>query len=155
MVYGPKNGGGTQVVHKWSPSGISISGAKYLTVGWLLYLGLYSRSEQADNEFYRVRGYMSCNRVAVSSVGIQQSDLPGCGRSDYTDSLASMRKKLGVWGGYCFSKAKSCKQRHARSQFLLYPCVCDSSTLFQKDSRSMMLSSSFFIEKISSNRPED
>jgi len=30
---------------------------------------LYSRSEQADNEFYRVRGYMSCNCVAVSSVG--------------------------------------------------------------------------------------
>ncbi|BDF64372.1 hypothetical protein KML24001_24020 [Alistipes onderdonkii subsp. vulgaris] len=33
------------------------------------HITLYSRSKQADNEFYRVRGYMSCNRVAVSSVG--------------------------------------------------------------------------------------
>ena len=81
MVYGPKNGGGTQVVHKWSPSGISISVVKYLVVGMLLYLGLYSRSEQADNEFYRVPNYMSRNRGAVSSVGIQQSDLPHDGRS--------------------------------------------------------------------------
>ncbi len=61
------------VVHKWYINGrypkISISVVKYLVVGRLLYLGLYSRSEQADNEFYRVRGYMSCNCVAVSSVG--------------------------------------------------------------------------------------
>lgn len=61
------------VVHKWYINGrypkISISVVKYLVVGWLLYLGLYSRSEQADNEFYRVRGYMSCNRVAVSYAG--------------------------------------------------------------------------------------
>ena len=69
------------MVHKWSPSGISIFVVKYLVVGMLLYLGLYSRSEQADNEFYRVPNYMSRNRGAVSSVGIQQSDLPGCGRS--------------------------------------------------------------------------
>ena len=42
---------------------------KYLVVGRLLYLGLYSRSEQADNEFYRGRGYMNCNHVTVPSVG--------------------------------------------------------------------------------------
>jgi hypothetical protein len=41
-----------------------------LVVGRLLYLGLCSRSEQADNEFYRVPDYMSRNRIAVSSVGI-------------------------------------------------------------------------------------
>ena len=61
------------VVHKWNinsrHSKILVSVVKYLVVGRLLYLGLYSRSEQADNEFYRVRGYMSCNRAAVSSVG--------------------------------------------------------------------------------------
>ena len=33
------------------------------------HITLYSRSKQADNEFYRVRGYMSCNRVAVSYAG--------------------------------------------------------------------------------------
>ena len=70
------------MVHKWYINGrypkISISAVKYLVVGWLLYLGLYSRSEQADNEFYRVRGYMSCNRVAVSSVPTKQNDLPIC-----------------------------------------------------------------------------
>ena len=70
------------VVHKWYINGrypkISISVVKYLVVGWLLYLGLYSRSEQADNEFYRVRGYMSCNRVAASSVTTKQNDLPIC-----------------------------------------------------------------------------
>ena len=69
-------------VHKWYINGrypkISISVVKYLVVAWLLYLGLYSRSEQADNEFYRVRGYMSCNRVAVSSVPTKQNDLPIC-----------------------------------------------------------------------------
>lgn len=68
--------------HKWYINGrypkISISVVKYLVVGWLLYLGLYSRSEQADNEFYWVRGYMSCNRVAVSSVPTKQNDLPIC-----------------------------------------------------------------------------
>ena len=62
------------VVHKWYINGrypkISISVVKYLVVGQLLYLGLYSRSKQADNEFYWVHGYMSCNRVAVSSIGI-------------------------------------------------------------------------------------
>ena len=62
------------VVHKWYINGryprISISVVKYLVVGWLLYLGLYSRSEQADNEFYRVSGYMSRNRTAVFSVGV-------------------------------------------------------------------------------------
>ena len=60
------------VVHKWNinsrHSKILVSVVKYLVVGRLLYLGLYSRSEQADNEFYRVRGYMSGNRVTVSSV---------------------------------------------------------------------------------------
>ena len=69
MVYSPKSGGGTQVEHKWSPFENSILVGKYLVVGRLLYLGLYSRSKQADNEFYRVRGYMSCNRLAVSSAG--------------------------------------------------------------------------------------
>ena len=68
--------------HKWYINGryskISIPVVKYLVVGWLLYLGLYSRSEQADNEFYWVRGYMSCNRVAVSSVPTKQNDLPIC-----------------------------------------------------------------------------
>ena len=43
------------VVHKWYINGrypkISISVVKYLVVGWLLYLGIYSRSEQADNNF--------------------------------------------------------------------------------------------------------
>ena len=43
------------VVHKWNINGrhseISISVVKYLVVERLLYLGLYSRSEQADNEF--------------------------------------------------------------------------------------------------------
>ena len=62
------------VVHKWYINGrypkISISVVKYLVVGWLLYLGLYSRSEQADNEFYRVPDYIGRNRAAVSSVGI-------------------------------------------------------------------------------------
>lgn len=61
------------VVHKWYINGrypkISISVVKYLVVGWLLYSGLYSRPKQADNEFYRVRGYMSGNYAAVSSVG--------------------------------------------------------------------------------------
>ena len=70
------------VVHKWYINGrypkISISVVKYLVVGRLLYLGLYSRPKQADNEFYRVRGYMSCNRVAVSSVPTKQNDLPIC-----------------------------------------------------------------------------
>ena len=70
------------VVHKWYINGrypkISISVVKYLVVGWLLYLGLYSRSKQANNEFYRVHGYMSCNRVAVSSVPTKQNDLPIC-----------------------------------------------------------------------------
>ena len=70
------------VVHKWYINGrypkISISVVKYLVVGRLLYLGLYSRSEQADNEFYRVRGYMSCNRAVVSSVPTKQNDLPIC-----------------------------------------------------------------------------
>ena len=70
------------VVHKWYINGrypkISISVVKYLVVGRLLYLGLCSRSEQADNEFYRVRGYMSCNRVAVSSVPTKQNDLSIC-----------------------------------------------------------------------------
>ena len=51
------------MVHKWYINGrypkISISVVKYLVVGWLLYLGLYSRSEQADNEFYRVHDYMN------------------------------------------------------------------------------------------------
>ena len=65
--------GKVAVVHKWYINGrypkISISVVKYLVVGWLLYLGPYSRSEQEDNEFYRVRGYMSCNRVAVSYAG--------------------------------------------------------------------------------------
>ena len=60
------------VVHKWYINGrypkISISVVKYLVVGWLLYLSLYSRSQQADNEFYWVRDYMSCNRAAASSV---------------------------------------------------------------------------------------
>ena len=69
MVYSPKSGGGTQVEHKWSPFENSILVGKYLVVGRLLYLGLYSRSEQADNEIYRVRGYKSCNRVAVSYAG--------------------------------------------------------------------------------------
>ena len=62
------------MVHKWNINGrypkISISVVKYLVVERLLYSGLYSRSEQADNEFYRVRGYMSRNRTAISSVGI-------------------------------------------------------------------------------------
>ena len=62
------------VVHKWYINGrypkILVSVVKYLVVGRLLYLGLYSCSEQADNEFYRVPDYMSCNRTAVSSVGI-------------------------------------------------------------------------------------
>ena len=70
------------VVHKWYINGrhpkILVSVVKYLVVGWLLYLGLYSCSEQADNEFYRVHGYMSCNRVAVSSVPTKQNDLPIC-----------------------------------------------------------------------------
>ena len=69
-MYSRKSGGGTQVEHKWSPFENSILVGKYLVVGRLLYLGLYSRSEQADNEFYWVHGYMSCNRVAVSSIGI-------------------------------------------------------------------------------------
>ena len=60
------------VVHKWYINGrylkILVSVVKYLVVGRLLYLGLYSRPKQADNEFYWVHGYMSCNRVAVSSV---------------------------------------------------------------------------------------
>ena len=60
------------VVHKWyinsCHSKILVSVVKYLVVGRLLYLGLYSCSKQADNEFYRVRGYMSGNRVTVSSV---------------------------------------------------------------------------------------
>ena len=76
MMYSRKSGGGTQVEHKWSPFENSILVGKYLVVGRLLYLGLYSRSEQADNEFYRVRGYMSCNRVAVSYAGGGRSDLP-------------------------------------------------------------------------------
>lgn len=79
-MYSRKSGGGTQVEHKWSPFENSILVGKYLVVGRLLYLGLYSRSEQADNEFYRVRGYMSCNRVAVSYAG-------GGGRSDLPDGL--------------------------------------------------------------------
>ena len=70
------------MVHKWYINGrypkILVSVVKYLVVGWLLYLGLYSRPKQADNEFYRVRGYMSCNRVAVSSVPTKQNDLPIC-----------------------------------------------------------------------------
>lgn len=70
------------VEHKWNinsrHSKISISVVKYLVVGWLLYLGLYSRSEQADNEFYRVPDYMSRNRIAVSSVPTKQNDLPIC-----------------------------------------------------------------------------
>lgn len=70
------------VVHKWYINGrypkISISVVKCLVVGWLLYLGLYSRSKQADNEFYRVCGYMSCNRAVVSSVPTKQNDLPIC-----------------------------------------------------------------------------
>ena len=74
--------GKVAVVHKWYINGrypkISISVVKYLVVGRLLYLGLCSRSEQADNEFYRVRGYMSCNRVAVSSVPTKQNDLSIC-----------------------------------------------------------------------------
>ena len=74
--------GKVAVVHKWYINGrypkISISVVKYLVVGRLRYLGLYSRSEQADNEFYWVRGYMSCNRVAVSSVPTKQNDLPIC-----------------------------------------------------------------------------
>lgn len=45
------------VVHKWYINGrhpkISISVVKYLVVGRLLYLDLYSRPKQADNEFYR------------------------------------------------------------------------------------------------------
>ena len=69
-MYSQKSGGGTQVVHKWSLFENFNLSLKYLVVGRLLYLGLYSRSEQADNEFYRVHGYMSCNRVAVSSIGI-------------------------------------------------------------------------------------
>ena len=62
------------VVHKWYINGrypkISISVVKYLVVGRLLYLGLYSRSKQADNEFYRVCGCMSCNRVAVAPISV-------------------------------------------------------------------------------------
>lgn len=62
------------VVHKWNINGrhpkISISVVKYLDVGRLLYLGLYSCSKQGDNEFYRVSDYMNCNRIAASSVGI-------------------------------------------------------------------------------------
>lgn len=78
--------GKVAVVHKWYINGrypkISISVVKYLVVGRLRYLGLYSRPKQADNEFYRVHGYMSCNRVAVSSVPTKQNDLPICfGRS--------------------------------------------------------------------------
>ena len=61
------------VVHKWYINGrypkILVSVVKYLVVEWLLYLGLYSRSEQAVNEFYRIPDYMSRNRIAVSSVG--------------------------------------------------------------------------------------
>ena len=61
------------VEHKWNinsrHSKILVSVVKYLVVGWLLYWGLYSRPKQADNEFYRVCGYMSCNCVAVFSVG--------------------------------------------------------------------------------------
>ena len=45
------------VVHKWYINGrypkISISVVKYLVVGRLLYLDLYNRPKQADNEFYR------------------------------------------------------------------------------------------------------
>ena len=69
MMYSRKSGGGTQVEHKWSPFENSILVGKYLVVGRLLYLGLYSRSEQADNEFYRGRGYMNCYHVTVPSVG--------------------------------------------------------------------------------------
>ena len=43
------------VVHKWYINGrhpkILVYVVKYLVVGWLLYLVLCSRSEQADNEF--------------------------------------------------------------------------------------------------------
>ncbi len=74
--------GKVAVVHKWYINGrypkISISVVKYLVVGWLLYLGLYSRPKQADNEFYRVPDYMSRNRIAVSSVPTKQNDLPIC-----------------------------------------------------------------------------
>ena len=66
--------GKVAVVHKWYINGrypkISISVVKYLVVGRLLYLGLYSRSEQADNEFYQVCGYMSCNCVAVAPISV-------------------------------------------------------------------------------------
>lgn len=34
--------------------------------------------EYKNNEFYRVRGYMSRNRIAVSSVPTKQNDLPIC-----------------------------------------------------------------------------
>lgn len=70
------------MVHKWYINGrypkILVSVVKYLVVGRLLYLGLYSCSEQADNEFYRVPDYMSRNRIAVSSVPTKQNDLPIC-----------------------------------------------------------------------------
>lgn len=69
-MYSRKSGGGTQVEHKWSPFENSILVGKYLVVGRLLYLGLYSRSEQADNEFYQVCGYMSCNCVAVAPISV-------------------------------------------------------------------------------------
>ena len=88
------------VVHKWYINGrypkISISAVKYLVVGWLLYLGLYSRSEQADNEFYRVRGYMSCNRVAVSSVPTKQNDLPICFLAGLANFILPMSRSATV-----------------------------------------------------------
>ena len=62
------------VVHKWYINGrypkILVSVVKYLVVGWLLYLGLYSRPKQANNEFYWVHGYMSCNRAAVAPISV-------------------------------------------------------------------------------------
>ena len=70
------------VVHKWyinsRHSRILVSVVKYLVVGRLLYLGLYIGLKLIDNEFYRVHGYMSCNRAAVSSVPTKQNDLPIC-----------------------------------------------------------------------------
>ena len=51
------------VVHKWDINGrypdISILAVKFVVVGEVLHSGLYSRSEQADNEFYRVHDYMN------------------------------------------------------------------------------------------------
>lgn len=83
VIYSSNSGGGTQVVYKWSLS--ENFKFKYLVAGWLVHWGLYSRSKQAGNEFYRVfqvRSFRSGNWrnswrrwsvTTVKSAGIRRS----------------------------------------------------------------------------------